>query len=87
VVDADGRLNRARLAELAFRGGRLNDLNAIVHPAVIEAQQRWMDEVFRRSGGGGGAGIGADLRGGDGTRRRAAKRRACWPTGGGALTG
>ena len=48
VVGPDGRLNRARLAELAFRGGRLNELNAIVHPAVIEAQQRWMDEVFAR---------------------------------------
>ena len=49
VVDADGRLDRARLAELAFKGGRLNELNAIVHPAVIEEQQRLMDEVFRRN--------------------------------------
>ncbi len=48
VVLSDGRLNRPRLAELAFAGGRLNDLNAIVHPAVIAAQQRWMDEVFAR---------------------------------------
>jgi dephospho-CoA kinase len=46
VVGADGRLNRARLAELAFQGGRLNELNAIVHPAVIAAQREWMDEVF-----------------------------------------
>jgi dephospho-CoA kinase len=46
VVGADGRLNRARLAELAFQGGQLNELNAIVHPAVIRAQQEWMDEVF-----------------------------------------
>jgi dephospho-CoA kinase len=46
VVGADGRLVRARLAELAFQGGRLNELNAIVHPAVIGAQQKWMDEVF-----------------------------------------
>jgi dephospho-CoA kinase len=48
VVGADGRLNRARLAEMAFKEGRLNELNAIVHPAVIEAQRRWMDEVFKR---------------------------------------
>jgi dephospho-CoA kinase len=48
VVGSDGRLNRVRLAELAFRGGRLNELNAIVHPAVIEAQRRWMDAVFAR---------------------------------------
>jgi len=46
VVGADGRLNRARLAELAFRGGRLNELNAIVHPAVIQAQREWMERVF-----------------------------------------
>jgi dephospho-CoA kinase len=48
VVGPDRRLNRARLAQLAFQGDRLNDLNAIVHPAVIAAQQRWMDEVFAR---------------------------------------
>jgi dephospho-CoA kinase len=48
VVLPDGRLNRPRLAELAFNEGRLNDLNAIVHPAVIALQQQWMDEVFAR---------------------------------------
>ncbi len=49
VVDGDGRLNRAKLAGLAFEGAeksRIKELNAIVHPAVIEAQQRWMQEVF-----------------------------------------
>ncbi|HEY1159808.1 MAG TPA: dephospho-CoA kinase [Terracidiphilus sp.] len=46
VVGPDGQLIRARLAALAFQGGRLNDLNAIVHPAVIAAQRRWMDEIF-----------------------------------------
>ena len=49
VVGSDGRLNRARLAELAFQGGKLNELNAIVHPAVIAAQRSWMDEVFARN--------------------------------------
>ncbi len=48
VVGPDSRLNRARLADLAFRGGRLEDLNAIVHPAAIAAQQVWMSEVFAR---------------------------------------
>ena len=48
VVNPDGHLDRARLAELAFRQGRLQELNAIVHPPVIEAQRRWMDEVFAR---------------------------------------
>jgi dephospho-CoA kinase len=51
VVGSDGRLDRAKLASLAFqdgRGNRIAELNAIVHPAVIAAQQRWMDEVFAR---------------------------------------
>ena len=49
VADADGRLNRTRLAQLAFSGGRLDELNALVHPAVIEAQRRWMNAVFERN--------------------------------------
>jgi dephospho-CoA kinase len=48
VVGSDGRLDRARLSELAFRGGRLQELNAIVHPAVIDAQRHWINEVFSR---------------------------------------
>ncbi|MFP5205522.1 MAG: dephospho-CoA kinase [Acidobacteriota bacterium] len=48
VLTPEGRLNRARLAELAFSGGRLQELNSIVHPTVIAAQQRWMEEVFAR---------------------------------------
>jgi dephospho-CoA kinase len=47
VVAPDGRLNRLHLADLAFQGGRLQELNAIVHPAVIAEQRRWMTEVFR----------------------------------------
>ena len=48
VADPDGRLNRAQLAKLAFAEGRLQQLNAIVHPAVIEAQRQWMAQLFRR---------------------------------------
>jgi dephospho-CoA kinase len=48
VVGAEGRLNRPRLAKLAFEEGRLQELNAIVHPAVIAAQQEWMEQVFAR---------------------------------------
>ena len=48
VVSSDGRLNRARLAEFAFKDNRIDELNRIVHPAVIAAQQVWMDEVFAR---------------------------------------
>jgi len=48
VVGVDGRLNRPRLAELAFKGNRVKELNAIIHPAVIEAQGEWMQQVFAR---------------------------------------
>jgi len=48
VLARDGRLDRKKLAELAFRQGRLQELNEIVHPAVIEAQWRWTGEVFAR---------------------------------------
>lgn len=46
VVSEDGRLNRARLAQMAFQGGRINELNAIVHPATIAEQRYWMKAVF-----------------------------------------
>jgi dephospho-CoA kinase len=49
VVADDGHLDRARLAHLAFAEGRLQELNAIIHPAVLAAQQRWMDAVFEKS--------------------------------------
>ncbi len=48
VVGPDGRLNRPRLAQIAFQDGRLQELNAIIHPAVIAAQQRWMEAIFAR---------------------------------------
>jgi dephospho-CoA kinase len=48
VIRADGQLDRQRLAKLAFAGGRLDELDAIVHPAVIAAQQQWMQQVFAR---------------------------------------
>jgi dephospho-CoA kinase len=46
ILDADSTINRSRLANLVFPD-RINELNAIVHPAVIEAQTRWMAEVER----------------------------------------
>jgi len=49
VLSPDGRLNRAQLAHLAFQDGRIHQLNAIIHPAVIEAQRQWMEEVFARN--------------------------------------
>jgi dephospho-CoA kinase len=49
VVRPDRSLDRAKLAELAFRGNRLDDLNAIVHPAVIAAQGDWMRSILARN--------------------------------------
>jgi dephospho-CoA kinase len=48
VVRPDGRLDRRLLAELAFRQNRLAELNLIVHPPVIAAQQEWADKIFAR---------------------------------------
>lgn len=46
VLRADGALDRAALAKLAFGEGRLAELNAIVHPPVIAEQEHRMREIF-----------------------------------------
>ena len=46
VVRADGTLNRRLLADLVFRQNRLAELNQIVHPPVIAAQQQWAEQIF-----------------------------------------
>jgi dephospho-CoA kinase len=46
VLEPDGVINRKRLADVVFPN-RIDELNAVVHPAVIEAQNRWMDEIER----------------------------------------
>jgi len=46
VVRTDGTLSRSVLADLAFRQNRLQELNRIVHPAVIAAQRDWADRIF-----------------------------------------
>jgi dephospho-CoA kinase len=48
VVQADGRLDRSALARIAFAAGRVEELNAIVHPAVIARQVERTEEIFRR---------------------------------------
>jgi dephospho-CoA kinase len=47
IVQPDGSIDRAKLADLAFAGGRIAELNGIVHPAVIERQEKWMEAVER----------------------------------------
>lgn len=45
VVAADGTLDRAALARIAFGEGRIEELNAIVHPTVIARQAELIAEV------------------------------------------
>ena len=53
ILNSDGTVNRPRLAEIAFghsgSGGRVQELNAIVHPAVLARENEWMEEVERRN--------------------------------------
>ncbi len=46
VVRADGSLDRPELARLAFAEGRVEELNAIVHPATIARQEELVQAVF-----------------------------------------
>jgi dephospho-CoA kinase len=53
VVAADGQLDRAALARIAFGdtdqgGGRVEELNAIVHPATIARQAELIAEIGAR---------------------------------------
>ena len=48
VVSADGTLDRAALARIAFAEGRVEELNAIVHPAVIARQAELSATIFAK---------------------------------------
>jgi dephospho-CoA kinase len=52
ILNRDGSVNRAHLAELVFgqsgEASNVRDLNRIVHPAVIRREDGWMEEVGRR---------------------------------------
>ena len=48
VLLEDGRLNRPALAKIAFTEGRVEELNAIVHPAVIDRQAELANEIGQR---------------------------------------
>jgi dephospho-CoA kinase len=57
ILNADGGINRAKLAELAFgpttgdagkRASRIQELNRIVHPAVIRNHDEWMRQIGRQ---------------------------------------
>jgi dephospho-CoA kinase len=48
VVMADGRLDRGALAKIAFGDGRVEELNAIVHPAVIARQMQQTEAISQQ---------------------------------------
>ncbi len=44
ILDSDGTIGRPKLAAVAFPA-RIEELNAIVHPAVLAFEDHWMREV------------------------------------------
>src|SRR5450631_2756158 len=57
ILNPDGSVNRAKLAEIAFGpatdaegkgASRIEELNRIVHPVVIRSQEEWMQEMGRQ---------------------------------------
>ncbi|SRR5579871_4124375 len=58
ILNPDGSVNRAKLAEAAFgpadaaegrRSSRIDELNRIVHPAVIRSQEEWMHAIGQQN--------------------------------------
>ncbi|HET7206453.1 MAG TPA: dephospho-CoA kinase [Terriglobales bacterium] len=52
ILNPDGIINRPKLAAAAFEpaegGSRVEELNRIVHPAVIDRQDEWMRDIGER---------------------------------------
>ena len=56
ILNPDGSVNRTKLADAAFgstpsaddKSSRAEELNRIVHPAVIRSQEEWMEEMGRQ---------------------------------------
>lgn len=48
VVNRDGTINRSRLSKMVFGSRRIQELNKLVHPAVIAKQEEWMSQVAER---------------------------------------
>ena len=45
ILMPDGGIDRGKLANAAFDGGRVAELNQIVHPAVLRRQEQWMRDA------------------------------------------
>ena len=51
VLLEDGTLNRAALAAIAFQEKRVDEINRIVHPAVLAAEADWINGIAARDAG------------------------------------
>ena len=55
ILNPDGTIHRARLAALAFgtpgSASRIQELNVLVHPAVVQHEDDWMEGIGRRDAG------------------------------------
>jgi dephospho-CoA kinase len=50
ILNPDGTVSRPKLAQMAFGvPPRVEELNRIVHPAVVEEQDRWMEQVGQKN--------------------------------------
>jgi dephospho-CoA kinase len=47
ILNPDQTISRPKLAALAFQG-HIQELNSLVHPAVVKFQDDWMQEVGRK---------------------------------------
>jgi len=45
ILNPDTSINRAKLAQIAFDGGRIEELNKIIHPAVAAEMEKWIQET------------------------------------------
>ena len=45
ILSSDKSINRAKLAEIAFGSGRIDELNRIIHPAVQNRMEEWFKEM------------------------------------------
>lgn len=45
IIKADGSLDRKKLAQLAFGGGRVEELNAVTHPYITKEIERELERL------------------------------------------
>jgi dephospho-CoA kinase len=51
ILSEDGSIHRGKLAQAAFGNGRVEELNRLVHPAVLAGQEEWLARMERSNPG------------------------------------